>query len=232
MTEANPILNLADRDLRQRDLVPPEKLAACKVTIIGVGAIGRQVAIMLAAMGVHWLEFFDHDTVDVVNLAPQGYFPGDLGLPKVDALTHLLRQINPVTQLHPRPERFRRSSSDHGNVIFACVDSIETRKLIFEALGQKVDFLCDGRMAAEVCRVLTVTDHASRMYYPSTLFAVSEAFHGACTAKSTIYCAGIAAGLMVGQFSKWLRRWPCEWDLTLNLLAGELSGNPTANAAT
>ena len=219
----NPILNLADRDLRQRDLVPPEKLAACKVTVIGVGAIGRQVAIQLVSMGAKWLQLFDHDTVDVVNLAPQGYFPADLGRPKVDAMATLLGQINPDTKLQLHPERFRRSTTDVGNVIFVCVDSIDTRKLIFESLGQKVDFLCDGRMAAEVLRVLTVTDHASRAYYPTTLFAAAEAFHGACTAKSTIYSATIAAGLMVGHFAKWLRGIPCERDVMLNLLAAEMS---------
>ena len=216
-------LNLADRDLRQRDLVPPEKLAACKVTVIGVGAIGRQVAIMLAAMGVRWLQLFDHDTVDVVNLAPQGYFPADLGRPKVDAMVCLLRQIKPDTQIHARPERFRRSTTDYGNVIFMCVDAIDTRKLLFESVGQKVDFLGDGRMAAEVLRVLTVTDHTSRMYYPTTLFTASEAFRGACTAKATGYCASVAAGIMISQFTKWLRGIPCERDVTLNLLAAELS---------
>ena len=36
-----------DRDLRQRDIVPPERLAACRTTVVGVGAIGRQVAVQL-----------------------------------------------------------------------------------------------------------------------------------------------------------------------------------------
>ena len=222
MSQQDNIPSLADRNLRQRDLVPPDKLAACKVTVIGVGAIGRQVAIQLVSMGAKWLQLFDHDTVDVVNLAPQGYFPADVGVPKVDAMAALLHQINPDTQIHLHPERFRRSSTGQGNVIFVCVDSIDTRKLIFEALGQKVDFLCDGRMAAEVLRVLTVSDHASRTHYPTTLFAASEAFRGTCTAKSTIYCAGIAAGLMVGQFVKWLRGMPTDRDVTLNLLAAEM----------
>jgi hypothetical protein len=39
---------IPDRDLRQRDIVPPERLAACRATIVGVGAIGRQVALQLA----------------------------------------------------------------------------------------------------------------------------------------------------------------------------------------
>jgi len=218
----NHLPSLADRDLRQRDIVPPEKLSACRVTVVGVGAIGRQVTLQLAAMGVRWLQLFDHDTVDVVNLAPQGYFPADLGLPKLDATAQLLRQINPEMQIHPVPERFRRSTEDYGSVICVCVDSIETRKLIWETLRHKVDFLCDGRMSAEVLRVLTVADAAGQRHYPTTLFSASEAFQGACTAKSTIYCASIAAGLMVGQFTKWLRGMPTEHDLTFNLLASEI----------
>ena len=40
---------LSDRDLRQRELVPPDKLASCHVLVIGVGAVGRQAALQLAA---------------------------------------------------------------------------------------------------------------------------------------------------------------------------------------
>ena len=62
----------ADRDIRQREIVPPEKLAGCHVVVVGVGAIGRQVALQLAAVGVPSLELFDHDTVEVENLAAAG----------------------------------------------------------------------------------------------------------------------------------------------------------------
>ena len=50
-----------------------------------------------------------------------------------------------------------------------------------------------------------------------------EAYAGSCTSKSTIYSAGIAAGLMVGQFARWLRGLPVVPDQTLNLLAAELT---------
>lgn len=46
---------------------------------------------------------------------------------------------------------------------------------------------------------------------------------GSCTAKTTIYCANIAAGLMVAQFTKYLRQMPIDYDIQLNLLASELS---------
>src|SRR5438094_6973939 len=87
--------DLANRDLRQREIVPPERLAACHALVIGVGAIGRQVALQLAALGVPRLTLCDHDVVSVENLACQGYWPADLGTAKVRATQALCAQLNP-----------------------------------------------------------------------------------------------------------------------------------------
>ena len=65
-------------------------------------------------------------------------------------------------------------------------------------------------MSAEVLRVITACDFQSRKYYPTTLFTAQEAFVGTCTAKTTIYCANIAAGFMLSQFTKYLRQLPVE----------------------
>jgi sulfur carrier protein ThiS adenylyltransferase len=42
------------------------------------------------------------------------------------------------------------------------------------------------------------------------------------TARSTIYAASIAAGMMLHQFTRWLRGLTTDDDLSLNLLASEL----------
>ena len=217
---------IPDRDLRQRDIIPPERLAACKATVIGVGAIGRQLALQLAAIGMPHVALIDFDTVEPVNLAPQGYLEEDLGKLKVNATGELVRRIHSGIELELLPERFRRSTKV-GDVVFCCVDSIETRKLIWEAVGTKVRFFADARMSAEVVRVLIAADARGRSHYPSTLFAAGEAFAGACTAKSTTYTANIAAGLMLAAFAQFLRGMPPEPDVTLNLLAWELTtGTP------
>ena len=217
---------IPDRDLRQRDIIPPERLAACHATVIGVGAIGRQLALQLAAIGMPHLTLIDFDTVEPVNLAPQGYLEEDLGKLKVTATGELVRRIHSGITLELLPERFRRSTKV-GDVVFCCVDSIETRKFIWEALGPKGRFFADARMSAEVVRVLVAADARGRSHYPSTLFAAGEAFTGACTAKSTTYTANIAAGLMLAAFAQFLRGMPPEPDVTLNLLAWELTtGTP------
>ena len=78
-------------------------------------------------------------------------------------------------------------------------------------------------MLGDVLRVLTVADPAGREYYPKTLFAQAEAQSGRCTSRSTIYAAGVTAGLMLHQFTRWLRQMPLDRDLSLNLLASEWS---------
>jgi hypothetical protein len=211
-----------ERYSRQIDIVPPERIAGCKATVIGVGAIGRQVALQLSAMGIPWLQMIDHDKVEWSNLASQGYLEGDMGKPKVNATLELCWRINAASQIHAVPERFRRSM-EIGNVVFVCVDKIDVRRLIWESVKDKVSFFVDGRMSAEVLRILSACDDESRKHYPTTLFRPDEAFVGPCTAKTTIYCANIAAGLMLAQFTKYLRQLPVDADIQFNLLASEIT---------
>ena len=207
---------------RQRDIVPAERIADSKATVIGVGAIGRQVALQLTTMGIPWLQLIDFDVVEPSNQASQGYLEHDLGKLKVDATAASCKKINCSIELEVLSERFRRRT-DVGNVVFCCVDKIDVRRLIWQSVKDTVNFYCDGRMSAEVLRVLTACHFESRKYYPSTLFNSEEAFVGPCTAKTTIYCANIAAGLMIAQFAKYLRQLPIDSDIQLNLLASELS---------
>jgi sulfur carrier protein ThiS adenylyltransferase len=218
MSEVRP----EERYSRQRDIVPPERIADCKATVIGVGAIGRQVAMQLSAMGIPWLQIIDHDKIEWSNLASQGYLEGDMGKLKVNATLELCMRINTTTQIQAVPDRFRRSM-EIGNIVFCCVDRIDVRRLVWEAVKDKVNLFCDGRMSAEVLRVITAYDSESRKHYPTTLFNSEEAFVGPCTAKTTIYCANIAAGFMLAQFTKYLRLLPIDADIQLNLLASELS---------
>jgi molybdopterin/thiamine biosynthesis adenylyltransferase len=211
-----------ERYSRQKDIVPIERISQCRATVIGVGAIGRQVALQLAAIGIPWLQLFDFDVVEESNLASQGYLQSDLGKAKVDATSQLCKQINPELEVQISYERFKRSQKI-GNCIFCCLDSIESRKLIWDAVKDEARFFTDGRMAAEVLRVLTVSDNQSKEHYPTTLFGSEEAFVGSCTAKTTIYCANIAAGFMLAQFTKHLRQLPSEADIQVNLLASEIN---------
>lgn len=211
-----------DRFSRQQELVPQARLAQIGVTVIGVGAIGRQVALQLAAIGARRLQLVDFDEVDATNVTTQGYRAGDVGRLKVEATAASVRAIDSSIELEMVADRFR-PRLEVGQAVFSCVDSISARGAIWRAVNSRCAFWADGRMRGEVIRVLTAADEASRRHYGSTLFSQEEAQAGSCTSRSTIYAATIAAGLLVHQFARWLRGVDVEADASLNLLAGELT---------
>jgi sulfur carrier protein ThiS adenylyltransferase len=210
----------SDRFSRQSDLVPREKLKDLTATVIGVGAIGRQVAIQLAALGVPRLQLIDFDRVEETNVTTQGYDFEDIGQLKVDATAGAVQRIDPLIDIDAIPDRYR-SRIEIGEAVFCCVDTISARSAIWRSASRKCRFWCDGRMLGEIIRVLTAADADSRRHYPTTLFRQSQAQTGRCTAHGAIYTANIAAGLMTHQFTRWLREIPVDFDTTLNLLAGE-----------
>lgn len=211
-------MTAVDRFVRQKDLVP-ERIQTIPITVVGCGAIGRQVAIMLGAMGSNNLILVDFDIVDETNRTTQGYLAADVGRPKVEALSLYLQAGLGVGVLETHNSSYTGKMSSP--YMFCCVDSIETRKIIWETARQAL-FYCDGRMLGETIRVITATDKEHKDYYPKTLFKAAEAVSGSCTARSTIYAASCAAALMVQQFVQYLRGQYVNRDLILNLFAADL----------
>jgi len=199
-----------------------ERLNDFTVTVIGVGAIGRQVAIQLASLGVRQIQLMDHDLVEPGNITTQAYLRDDLGRSKVDATAEFLQRIDPTIRIEPIPDRYRPGYQT-GEAIFTCVDSISSRAAIWKSIQATCSFWCDGRMLGEVMRVLTAVNESSRNHYATTLFPQAEAQVGSCTSRSTIFCGAVASGLMIHQFTRFLRGLSTDQDLTLNLLATELS---------
>ena len=211
-----------DRFERQKGLVATEDLRKASATVIGVGAIGRQVAIQLASLGVGAIQLIDFDEVEHHNVTSQGFRHHEIGHFKVAATLSAIAEIDPEIQVESWCDRFRRRIETK-EAVFCCVDSIQIRSLIWDHLKNRTQFWADARMLGEVMRILTASDDATRLAYKKTLFAQSEAQTGTCTSRSTIYTANIAAGLMVHQFTRWLRGLPLDSDQCLNLLSGELT---------
>ncbi|WP_145363050.1 HesA/MoeB/ThiF family protein [Stratiformator vulcanicus] len=218
---------MRSRLMRQSGLVPEERLIESPVTVIGVGAIGRQVALQAASLGVPTLQLIDFDTVDETNVSTQGYRQQDVGRLKVDAVQDAIREIDPSIEVQRIADRFRTRHEVH-RAVFCCVDSISARSAIWKAIKDRCRFWCDGRMLAEVIRVLAVSSHDDHPRYEATLFTQDEAQAGSCTSRGVIYTAHIAAGLMLHQYVRWLRGIPTEPEQTLNLTAAELTiGHPS-----
>jgi sulfur carrier protein ThiS adenylyltransferase len=134
----------------------------------------------------------------------------------------MARLINPAVEIESIADRFR-PRQQVGEVVFACVDSIAARSAIWRTVQDRICLWLDGRMLGEVLRVLAVSVGHSHDQYAASLFLPQEAQQGRCTARSTIYSANIGAGMMVHQFTRWLRDLPIDADTSLNLLSGEMT---------
>jgi sulfur carrier protein ThiS adenylyltransferase len=213
-------ITATDRFVRQADLVPQDKLQDLTVSVIGLGAIGRPLALQLAAIGARKLHLIDPDVIEIHNVTTQGYSLNEVGQSKVDALSKAIAVYDSSITVGATKDVFR-TKHVIGEVAFCCVDSIQTRSVIWRSLASRIHFWGDGRMLGETVRVLAATDQRGRDYYSSTLFSAEEAQIGRCTSRSTLYAAQIAAGLLVHQFTRWLRGQAVDGDLMLNLSASE-----------
>lgn len=220
-------LIVMDRFDRQSGLVPTDRLMKAWATVIGVGSIGRQVALQLTALGVPKLQLIDPDEVTRTNITSQGYLTSDIGRPKVEATGDSCHQLEHLLSVHEVRDRYRRKHAV-GPYVFCCVDSISARAAIWRSLESRCAFWADGRMLGETIRVLAADDDVSRRHYGTTLFPQAEAQAGSCTSHSTIYAANIAAALLVHQFVRHLRGSPLDPDAMFNLSAGEYFVLPVA----
>ncbi len=78
------------------ELFTMERLRKKRITILGVGGVGSNVSLTLAACGIGAMHLVDGDTVEITNLNRQLlYTPNDVGRSKVEVAAEKLRQFNP-----------------------------------------------------------------------------------------------------------------------------------------
>ncbi|MCL2500734.1 MAG: ThiF family adenylyltransferase [Defluviitaleaceae bacterium] len=121
-------LNLA----KSYDFFKPERVKE-RIHIIGCGSVGSTVAELLVRFGLTKLTLYDFDRVEPHNLANQLFRQSHVSMTKVDVLTDMLREINPVIKDFIRIEPEGYTGQRLSGYVFLCVDNIELRKDIATA---------------------------------------------------------------------------------------------------
>jgi len=222
--------DLSKRDARQRSAIPPDLLNKISAVVVGVGAIGRPLSLLLAATGVSHITLVDDDVVEEPNLAAQGYLETDLGESKVKACSQMMMATNSsiLVDIHKRkltPGLSRNILASHDAedsdlVVFSAVDTIETRKMIWKHLGSNANMFIDGRMAGPVLQCLGINTSSTKdvEYYPTTLHATKDIAPVSCSARSLLYPCTVTAGLMVAQMVNFMLGLPTCKLISMDLL--------------
>jgi molybdopterin/thiamine biosynthesis adenylyltransferase/rhodanese-related sulfurtransferase len=114
------------------------RLLRSKVLLIGAGGLGSPTALYLAAAGVGTLGLMDGDVVDITNLQRQIlHTTADIGKPKVESGTRMIKALNPDVNVIPLPMRITVDNvldviKDYDLVIDGS-DNFETRYLVNDA---------------------------------------------------------------------------------------------------
>jgi len=101
------------------------------IMIVGVGALGCEIAKDFALMGIGKLILVDLDTVETSNLSRQMLFkPGDEGRPKAEVAAERLKEMNPYLKVDFYFEKLQKlpmSVFEESDVIIAALDNFNAR---------------------------------------------------------------------------------------------------------
>ena len=187
-----------DHLIRQLEILPPDKTDV-PITVIGAGAIGSLTVFALTKMGFSDITVIDFDKIEIENMNCQFYRKKDIGKFKVEALKELIEDFADI-KIEAVADKYVGGRPFKGIVISA-VDSMEVRKLIWEThkgIGVHTKFIIDPRMGAETAMMYTMNPMSEEdtKSYEKTLYTDANAAHERCTAKATMYTAGMLAGLV------------------------------------
>jgi len=172
------------------------------IVLVGLGAVGQGVGLSLLAIG-HNLHVFDDDTVDTVNVIPQGYAIDQIGMQKVIAFA-----CNADNFIGHSPITYdKKYDGLVGEIMVSCVDNMVGRKQIFEAFKEsdEAKLFIDCRMNPVEFQVYCVTKEDDRIQrYEETLFLDSDVESQNCSFKSSRHTNQIIHGVVTSLICNWI----------------------------
>lgn len=187
---------------RHEDVFHPVKFGDRRVDVVGVGAIGSKVALALAKLGIRNIHAWDFDHVESHNIANQIYGNQHIGVPKVEALHDMVKDLTGI-QVTAHDEAW--DGQKLGEIVFATVDTMAARKALFDKLRLSFDtkLVVDTRMGADSAQLLTYDPRmtSDRNRYANTLFD-DDAAEVEVSACGTAITVGPTGDIIVG-YAAW-----------------------------
>jgi molybdopterin/thiamine biosynthesis adenylyltransferase len=175
------------------------------VHIIGVGATGSWIALILAKMGVSTMTLWDFDAVEIHNPPNQAYGLGEVGLLKVEAMKKILERDCGV-KVTAKAEEVDGTQPLSG-IVYVCTDDMKSRLKIWEKalkLNLRVDLVVETRLAAELGLIYTVRPISAEDIdgYEDTLYSDEEAEESACNYRAISTMVTVLAGIAAHKLVK------------------------------
>ena len=187
---------------RQMGLLDPKTIGKRSISLVGVGATGSHVAVLLAQMG--WgntpdgqgiLKVFDHDIVEAHNLSNQIYEPKHIGMPKVVALNDIIKnRFGFEIEIHN--EKVVDQKSAQATYVFLLTDTMSSRGEIFDKVLKysiNTEMVVETRMGLDVGRIYAFNPMFRDAVdeWKNTLYSDKDAEVSHCGASQSVACTAI-----------------------------------------
>ena len=157
------------------------------ISVVGVGAIGSFVTLVLSKMGINKINVYDGDTIEEHNLPNQFYKLMQIGLSKTSAIKNIVGEFSDaeITENGIVDDNTLLVS----DIVILCTDSMASRKLSYEKAKEFAKYIIDARMNGNTYRIYTVdmSRKNERKLYEESLYSDDESDDGLCTEKTIIY---------------------------------------------
>ena len=196
--------------------------------VLGCGAIGSSAAIQLVRTGADNLHLYDFDEVEEANIGVSQYDKRHIGVKKVKALSHILKDINKDMNINIHSERFEELySMGDDEIVILGFDSMKSRleavELICKSMHKPL-FIIDGRMGAEHYQQYTLKSPTIAKY-KKIWYDDTEGSEEPCNAKATSYCSNMSGSFIVNTIRKLLTKQPYHSDISFNFPTMILESN-------
>lgn len=108
-----------------------KKLQNASVTIVGIGGVGGEVAVLLARAGVGRLRLIDFDVVDETNINRQAVaYTNTVGKKKTEVLAEIIKKINPNCLVEAISKRLTKENVGElleNSFVVDAIDSVQDK---------------------------------------------------------------------------------------------------------
>jgi molybdopterin/thiamine biosynthesis adenylyltransferase len=139
------------------------------IMIIGVGALGCEIAKDFALMGIGKLILVDLDTIETSNLSRQMLFkPGDEGQPKAEVAAIRLKEMNPYLDVDFYFEKLQKlpiSVYEEADIVVAALDNFNARLDLNKICLRMKKPMVEGGTVGFEGHVQIVIPEGSKLHY-------------------------------------------------------------------
>ncbi|WP_394019821.1 sulfur carrier protein ThiS adenylyltransferase ThiF [Anaerococcus cruorum] len=141
--------DIRNKVLARQDPIVNEKLKNTKVSILGCGGLGSNIAMILARAGVGELYLYDFDTIEYSNLNRQNYTLDELGGDKAELTKKKIESTLPYVKCHSQNIYLTTENMDtivdNTDIFIEAFDNKESKTMLFDYfVGRKDKYLITG----------------------------------------------------------------------------------------